>query len=93
MSYSLEQSEAFLKHFLEEYPIRHDETLEEIKKFVGVGEVEIAFESAMLCHFEQMTTFPESEKQLIVEHAKSFKLDEETMYIDDFFDRLLSFLS
>ncbi|MFG5380934.1 hypothetical protein [Yoonia sp. R2-816] len=93
MSFTLEQSEVFLTEILDKYPIPQPETLDEIRKFLGVGETEIAFESAMLCYIQQSTEFGTEERKLILEHAKSLKLDEETMYLDDFFDKLVIFLN
>ncbi|MFQ1700246.1 hypothetical protein ACJ5NV_06600 [Loktanella agnita] len=62
MNFTLEQSEIFLTELLDKYQISNSSILDEIKKFIGVGETEIAFESAMLCYMQQPTEFSSKEK-------------------------------
>jgi hypothetical protein len=86
------EAETFLKSMLIKYEILEKDKLDSIHHYIGVGELEIAFEGTMLCYMEQAIVFTEGEKEKIIKYADILKLNEESVLENEFWKKLNRFL-
>lgn len=86
------EAEAFLKDIISHYSIADSKKLTEIKNYIVVGELEIAYEGAMLCFMDQEVQFTADEKKRIITYAEILRLNDETVIDANFWLKLNRFL-